>query len=102
MLLSLAGIPLSVGFIGKFYLVMAGVSASYWFLVVVLLLTSGIGLFYYLRVVVAIFSPQPQAPAPTATLTLAGGLTLAGLTVLLVGLGVLPSLLLEIVRKMVV
>jgi len=101
MLLSLGGIPLSVGFIGKFYLVVAGVSASLWFLIVVLLLTSGIGLFYYLRVVVAIFSPAPQAPAPAAPLTLAGGLTLAGLTVLLVGLGVLPSLLLEIVRNMV-
>jgi NADH-quinone oxidoreductase subunit N len=100
MLLSLGGIPLSVGFIGKFYLVVAGVSASFWFLIVVLLLTSGIGLFYYLRVVIAIFTPAPRASAPPATLTVAGGLTLAALTLLLVYLGVTPALLIEIVRNM--
>jgi NADH-quinone oxidoreductase subunit N len=102
MLLSLAGIPLTVGFIGKFYLVAAGVSASLWLLVVVLVLTSGIGLFYYLRVVVAIFAPQPQTAAPTATLPLAGTLSLAGLTAMLVGFGLLPSPLLEMIRNMIV
>jgi len=102
MLLSLAGIPLTVGFIGKFYLVAAGVSASLWLPVVVLALTSGIGLFYYLRVVVAIFARPPQAAPPTAALPLAGGLTLAGLTVMLVWLGLLPSPLLEFIRHIVV
>ena len=102
MLLSLAGIPLTVGFIGKFYLVAAGVSASLWLLVVVLVLTSGIGLFYYLRVVVAIFARPPQAPAPIAALPFAGGLTLAALTVMLVWLGLLPSPLFELIRNMIV
>ena len=87
---------------GKFYLVVAGVSASFWLMVVVLVLTSGVGLFYYLRVVVAIFSHQPQTPIPTTVLPLAGGLTLAGLTVMLVWLGVLPSPLLEIIRNMII
>jgi NADH-quinone oxidoreductase subunit N len=102
MLLSLAGIPLTVGFMGKFYLVVAGVSASFWLLVVVLVMTSGIGLFYYLRVVVAMFARQPQTPLATATLPLSGSLTLAGLTLLLVWLGLLPSPLLEIIRNMIV
>jgi len=101
MLLSLAGIPLTVGFMGKFYLVVAGVSASFWLLVVVLVLTSGIGLFYYLRVVVAMFARQPQTPIPATALPLAGGLVLAGLTVVLVWLGLLPSFLLEIIRNMI-
>jgi len=100
MLLSLAGIPLTVGFIGKFYLVAAGVSAALWLPVVVLALTSGIGLFYYLRVVVAIFARPPQAPAPAAELPLAGSLTLAGLTMLLVWLGLLPSILFEMIHRM--
>jgi NADH-quinone oxidoreductase subunit N len=102
MLLSLAGIPLTVGFMGKFYLVVAGVSASFWLLVVVLVVTSGIGLFYYLRVVVAIFVRQPQTPIATAVLPLSGSLTLAGLTVLLVWLGLLPSPLLELIRNLIV
>jgi NADH-quinone oxidoreductase subunit N len=100
MLLSLAGIPLTVGFIGKFYLVVAGVSASFWLLVIVLVMTSGIGLFYYLRVVVAIFARPSQAITPPATLPLTAGLTLAGLTVMLVGIGLLPTPLLEIIRNM--
>jgi NADH-quinone oxidoreductase subunit N len=102
MLLSLAGIPLTVGFIGKFYLVAAGIKAALWLPVVVLALTSGIGLFYYLRVVVAIFAPPPQAPVPAAELPLAGGLTLAGLAVMLVWLGLLPSPLFELIRNMIV
>jgi NADH-quinone oxidoreductase subunit N len=100
MLLSLAGIPLTVGFIGKFYLVVAGVSASFWLLVIVLLMTSGIGLFYYLRVVVAIFARPSQAITPPVTLPMTAGLTLAGLTVMLVGIGLLPTPLLEIIRNM--
>jgi NADH-quinone oxidoreductase subunit N len=79
----------------------AGVSASFWLLVVVLVITSGIGLFYYLRLVVAIFAHPPQTPAPTAVLPLAGGLTLAGLTVMLVWLGLLPSPLIEIIRHLI-
>jgi NADH-quinone oxidoreductase subunit N len=104
MLLSLAGIPLTVGFIGKFYLVVAGVSASYWLLVVVLVMTSGIGLFYYLRVVVSIFR-QPSAQAVVATdpagVSISGNLVLAALTILLVGLGVAPAALIRLIGVMV-
>jgi len=55
-LLSLAGIPLTAGFIGKFYLLAAGVSTSLWLLVFILVANSAIGLFYYLRIVVALYT----------------------------------------------
>src|SRR5688572_20359010 len=42
MLLSLAGIPLTAGFIGKFYIVAAGVNAGQWLLVVMLAVNSAI------------------------------------------------------------
>lgn len=61
MLLSLAGIPLTVGFIGKFYLFFAGVESSLWLLLVVLVIGSGIGLYYYLRIVYRMLQPQPEA-----------------------------------------
>ena len=51
MLLSLAGIPLTVGFIGKFYLFFAGVESALWPLLLVLVIGRGIGLFSYLRIV---------------------------------------------------
>lgn len=100
MVLSLAGLPLTAGFVGKFYIVVAGVGAARWTLVITLVVTSTIGLYYYLRIVMAMFARRPQAPLPTVTLPLAGVLTLAGLTVMLVWLGLLPSPLLEIISKL--
>jgi NADH-quinone oxidoreductase subunit N len=50
-LLSLAGIPLTAGFIGKFYLFTAGVEGGLWVLLGTLVIGSAIGIYYYLRVV---------------------------------------------------
>lgn len=63
MLLSLASIPLTAGFIGEFYLVAAGASGSLWALVIILVASSAIGLFYYLRIVLALYSRMPNPPA---------------------------------------
>lgn len=54
-LLSLAGIPLTFGFIGKFYLLMLGVYAQLWWIIAAIILGSALGLFYYLRVAVTLF-----------------------------------------------
>jgi len=58
MLLSLAGIPLTIGFIGKFYIFLSGVEAGLWMLLAVLVLGSGIGLYYYLRIVYRMLMPE--------------------------------------------
>ena len=58
MLLSLAGIPLTVGFIGKFYIFLAGVESGLWALLGVLVLGSGIGLYYYLRIIYRMLMPE--------------------------------------------
>ena len=50
-LLSLAGLPLTAGFIAKFYLVNAAVSGHNWILLFTLVIGSSIGIYYYLRVV---------------------------------------------------
>jgi NADH-quinone oxidoreductase subunit N len=104
MLLSLAGIPLTGGFLGKFYIVAAGVSAGQWGLVFVLVLTSAIGLFYYLRILVAIYSRPTEAAGESlvfrAAPSAAGSLLLAGLTIFLVWLGVYPSPMLHIIAAM--
>jgi NADH-quinone oxidoreductase subunit N len=50
-LLSLAGIPLTAGFIAKFYILSAAVSGHHWILLGALILGSAIGIYYYLRVV---------------------------------------------------
>ncbi|WP_347332830.1 NADH-quinone oxidoreductase subunit NuoN [Marinimicrobium locisalis] len=54
-LLSLAGIPFTAGFIGKFYILALAVEVGRWWLVVAIIAGSAIGLYYYLRVMVALY-----------------------------------------------
>jgi NADH-quinone oxidoreductase subunit N len=99
MLLSLAGIPLTMGFIGKFYAIAAGVSATMWPAVITLVVGSVIGLFYYLRIIVAICTPAPEgAPAYAGLVPQAGGTTLAALTLVLICLGVYPTPLVHLIQ----
>ena len=55
MMLSLAGIPMTLGFIGKFYVLAVGVQAHLWWLVGAVVVGSAIGLYYYLRVAVSLY-----------------------------------------------
>lgn len=97
-LLSLAGIPLTAGFIGKFYIAAAGAQEGLWVLLLVLAASSVIGLYYYLRVIVAMFSPAEE-PAPAERQPFSGvGLILALLAVALVWLGVFPQAMLEMIK----
>ena len=98
MLLSLAGMPLTAGFIGKFYLVAAGVGSMLWLLVITLLVNSVIGLFYYLRVIAVMYvrELEPGVIAPARLMT--GNLVLAALFVALVWLGVYPGPVLEMIQ----
>ena len=99
MLLSLAGIPLTMGFIGKFYAIAGGVSAAMWPAVIALIVGSVIGLFYYLRVIVAICTPAPEgATAYAGTVPMVGGATLVALTLMLLGLGVYPTPLVHLIQ----
>jgi NADH-quinone oxidoreductase subunit N len=101
MLLSLAGIPLTAGFLGKFYIVAAGAAVGAWSLILILAITSTIGLFYYLRIVAALYQ-QPadgyQTSQPLPRRKPAATMALAALTVILVWLGVYPALLLKVIQ----
>ncbi len=104
MLLSLAGIPLTAGFVGKFYVMAAGISSHLWLLVISLVVSSLIGLFYYLRIIATMFSKDLgnlRSGDPDLTGSVAAGLALALLTLLLVFLGIYPAPLIEIIDKMV-
>ncbi len=102
MLLSLAGIPLTGGFLAKFYAVASGVQGALWGLVLILVLTSAVGLFYYLRVVVALFAEAGSEAAEPArslpSVAPAAGVALAVLAALLVWLGTWPEPFIRLVR----
>ena len=92
MMLSLAGMPLTAGFVGKFYIVTAGVNSALWLLIIMLAINSALSLFYYLRVVAVMYAREPSEAAVAAPrLSFAGGLVMAVLMLLLVWLGVYPS-----------
>jgi NADH-quinone oxidoreductase subunit N len=107
MLLSLAGIPLTIGFIGKFYAIAAGVGSGLWVLLVILVTNSVIGLFYYLRILVVMMQPATAASQPAGLwyeprYLWVGGSSLAIVTVLALWIGVDPEPLIRVVRAIVV
>lgn len=102
MMLSLAGIPLTAGFIGKFYVIAAGVEAQLWWLLGAMVLGSAIGVFYYLRVMVTLFMREPNMhrhDAPFDWGQRAGGIMLLVVALLAFFLGVYPQPLLELVQQ---
>ena len=94
-LLSLAGIPLTVGFIGKFYIFAAGVEGGLWFLLTMLIIGSGIGLYYYLRLVYAMLLAPPAGAAAAPAIPAGIHAVLAVLTAANLYLGVYPAPLID-------
>jgi NADH-quinone oxidoreductase subunit N len=103
MLLSLAGIPLTAGFVGKFYLLAAGVRTELWLLVVMLALNSVIGLYYYIKIIAIMFQQtnaehEHRALHPSAYMV--SGATIAILALLLIYVGVYPTGLVELITTL--
>ncbi|WP_436898961.1 NADH-quinone oxidoreductase subunit NuoN [Acinetobacter gyllenbergii] len=94
MMLSLAGIPLTAGFIGKFMVVKTAVMGAHWFLAAMVIVGSGIGLYYYLRVMVVMYMTPPDVPRIDADEhwgTQVGGIMVLGAALLVFVLGIYPD-----------
>src|SRR4030095_8723368 len=61
-LFSLAGIPPTAGFFGKFFLLMAGAEKGNYLLITIAALNMVVSLYYYLRVVKAMFMDSNDYP----------------------------------------
>jgi NADH-quinone oxidoreductase subunit N len=60
-LFSLAGIPPTAGFMGKFYIFSAAIKEGYIGLAIIGVINSVISVYYYLRVTVAMYMKEPAA-----------------------------------------
>jgi NADH-quinone oxidoreductase subunit N len=69
-LFSLAGVPPTAGFFGKFFLLMAGAAKGNWILITIAALNMVISFYYYLRVVKAIFMDQNDNPIEKVSMPL--------------------------------
>jgi NADH-quinone oxidoreductase subunit N len=106
MLLSLAGIPLTAGFVGKFYILAAGVSQHQWLLVIMLVLNSAIGIYYYIKLIAAMFEKQIEREASAAEelhpyFYIVNGVTMTLLTLALLWIGVYPHGMISFIRVLV-
>ena len=102
MMLSLAGIPMTLGFIGKFYIISVGVQAGLWWLTGAVVLGSAIGLYYYLRVMVTLYLREPIQPVRDAEqdwALSAGGIVVLLSALIVLALGIFPQPLLELVQS---
>ncbi len=98
-LLSLAGIPITAGFIAKFYVILEAMKASLMILVFAMIINSVIGLYYYIRVITALFSSADETALPE--LSVNGSIALVIITFCIILLGVYPGWLIEIIVKYV-
>jgi len=96
-LLSLAGIPVTAGFVAKFYLIFEGMNAGLMVLVFSMIINSIIGLYYYLRVITAMFSHANETELPALSLT--GKITLYLIAISILILGVYPGWLINLIIK---
>ena len=104
MLLSLAGIPLTAGFVGKFYVVAAGVSSNTWLLVIMLVVNSAIGLYYYIRIIATMCDREnghePALAQLSPTIYLISGFSVAVVTIALLWVGIFPGGLMALIRSL--
>jgi len=102
-LLSLAGIPPTAGFIGKYFIFLSLIETKHYVLAVLAVAYAVVALYYYFRIVVAMFMKKPADTVPLATglgLRVALGVTVA--MTLIIGIYPQPFILLarEAVRPL--
>ncbi len=97
-LISLTGVPVSAGFVGKFYLFNAAVASGHVGVAIVGVVMSVVSAYYYLRLVVTMYMREPVGPDGWSPLGLGPSLAIALSAAIVLGLGVYPGPLLAAAR----
>ena len=97
-LVSLTGIPITAGFVGKFYLFNAAVASGWVVLALVGVIMSVVSAYYYLRVVVAMYMRDPVGEDDWSPVSPAAAVALAFSVAVTLLLGVWPAPLLTLAR----
>jgi NADH-quinone oxidoreductase subunit N len=99
---SLAGIPPTAGFVGKFYIFSAAVKAGYVGLAIIGVLNSALSVYFYLRVTVMMYMRNPEKE-PAGSLEFSPGMVIALLIAVFFTLqmGIFPANYLNLARQSV-
>jgi NADH-quinone oxidoreductase subunit N len=98
---SLAGIPPTAGFVGKFYIFMAALNSGYLFLAIIGVIMSAVSAYFYLRVIMVMYMSEPEGEFDLSTSPSMSLAMLAAVTGVLY-IGIYPMGLLEFARSSVV
>lgn len=91
-LLSLAGIPLTAGFLSKFYMLKAVIqTGNYLWLVIAAVLLAAVSVYYYFRVIQAMYFKEGEAPSMEVSSSFRW--TISAVALLLILLGIYPQFL---------
>lgn len=96
-MLSFAGIPLTAGFMGKFYIISVGIQSGLWWLLAALVMGSAIAIYYYLRI---IFAMSKASKISSESPTEAQDLLVIVLLVMVIVLGSWPQPFIEIAGRL--
>jgi NADH-quinone oxidoreductase subunit N len=99
-LMSLAGLPPTAGFLGKYLIFQAAVESKQYFLAVAGVLNAVVGAYYYLRIVVSMWMQEAEEDAPGARVPASTTAALAVSVAAVFYLGLAPGRLLEIARRL--
>jgi len=94
-MLSLAGIPLTAGFIGKFMMFSAALNNYHIILVIIAIINAAIGIYYYFRVIVAMYFNPIEREEVNLNLNYKVVLTIA--TILTICLGLYPAIVTNVI-----
>ena len=96
-LLSMAGIPLTAGFVGKWAVFAVALSADAWLVVLVAIVASIISVFFYVRLILVMFFSEPEGDAAEgAQASLYTTVTIGICAVATLALGVVPGPVLDL------
>ncbi|MDY3316129.1 NADH-quinone oxidoreductase subunit N [Riemerella anatipestifer] len=91
-LLSMAGIPLTAGFMGKFNVFSQAISGNATLLVIIAILGSALSIAYYLRLIIAMFFYQESTFKTSEKVSITYNIVAVVIVLLLVAMGVYPDL----------
>jgi NADH-quinone oxidoreductase subunit N len=94
-LLSLIGIPMTGGFLAKFYVFSASIQANLIWLTIVGVLNSGVGAYYYLRIIVMMYMREARKEVPVTRVPIPLGVALATCLAATLYLGLFPNSVLQ-------